>query len=467
MIDKRYQGKNILVLGLGKSGLSAGQLLSLAGGEVDFYDEKKASSAQLKDLPSFARRFYFADDWPVLDEAAYHLCVVSPGIPLDRPLIKELRKKKVEVVGEMQLALNFFPYPYLAITGTNGKTTTTRLIHHILELAGRRPLLAGNIGRPLSGQLVQMSKERDINEGDKKEQGSGIGTGTGIGVFEVSSYQLETLTSFSPHLALLTNLSPDHMDRHQTMDNYLKIKSRIFKGQGPEDTAVLNQSLMGADLGPLAGQVLYFSSQGPVRGAYLEEGKLIYEVKEKEVIIEAAKLKIQGLHNVENALAAICLAKALSVDRRIIRQGLESFSGVEHRQEEVRALRGVRYINDSKATNVNSAIKALESYSGRVFILLGGSYKKTDYGPLARSVYEKNALALVCGDTRQALGQALDAAGANWQEKEDLAACLYQAQSLAQPGDIVLLSPACPSFDAFKNFEDRGNFFKELVHGLD
>lgn len=447
-----FKNKSILILGLGKSALAAAELLHAHQTNIDFYDEQIVNEAMgLKARFYSKHEIYVGEEMPDVTRGDYDLCVISPGISLDRPLVKKILANDIPIIGEMELASRFFPPPYVAITGTNGKTTTTALVHHILQESGKKSLMAGNIGNPLSSEIINMNN-------------------IDIGVFEVSSYQLETSESFHPQVALLTNLTPDHMQRHKTMDNYRQIKWRIFENQQAQDIAILNDH----DEHPvemvesLKAKIWYFSTSKPVEGAFLRKNQLILnQGQEEEVVVASTELHILGLHNIENALGAICITASLGIDTEDIRQGLRSFQGLEHRQELVRVLHGVTYVNDSKATNVESAMMAVKSYENKVFVLLGGSKKNTDYGPLALLIAQRKVIPVVTGDTRDEIHAAL--LKADCQEiilTKNLEESLFVANKEAQAGDIVLLSPACPSFDAFTDFEHRGRYFKEIVDEL-
>ena len=447
------KGNNILVLGMGKSGLAVADLLTRGGAKVDLYDEKARVDAgpALLARQSETMNLVFPDDAFDFGDRDYAFCVISPGIPLDRPFVKQIKELGIEILGEMEFSARHFPGRYTAVTGTNGKSTTTSLVHHILRSAGRSSLLAGNIGDPLSS-LVETAEEDTI------------------GVFEVSSYQLETASRFHPAVAAITNITEDHLARHKTMGEYTRIKKRIFMNQTQDDFAVLNYD--DAALRTMASEtqakVLYFSTRERVQGAYLEEDTLWLERGDGPVaVMPREDLMLPGRHNVENALCAICICHALGLAASEIAAGIKTFRGVEHRQEPVCELDGVLYVNDSKATNADSAIMALGSYEAKVHILLGGSPKKADYSGLARTIVEKGAKPVLFGQTRDEIAAALEGAGlTDYQMAETLREAVELARRNAVAGEIVLLSPACPSFDFFRNFEHRGQVFKEIIHEI-
>ncbi len=442
---------NILVLGMGKSGVAVASLLEHKGAVVDLYDEKARDEADqaILNLERKNLRLVFSDAPFDFAGKDYAYCVISPGIPLDRPFVKKIKSLGIELVGEMELSARYFPGPYVAVTGTNGKSTTTSLVHHILRTAGRSTLLAGNIGEPLSS-LVEES------------------TGDMTGVFEVSSYQLETVKLFHPAVAAITNITEDHLARHKTMSEYISLKKRVFMNQTDEDHTVLNyddDTLRGMAT-ETKGTVLFFSTKAQVEGAYLSEDRLYFKRGDSiSVVMPREDIKLPGRHNVENALCAICVCHALGMETQEIADGIRSFGGVEHRQEVVCELDGVLYVNDSKATNSDSTIMALNSYEARIHILLGGSPKKADYSLLARTIASKGADPILFGQTKDEIAAALEGAGvSDYRLAGTMREAVDLARENAEEGEIVLLSPACPSFDFFRNFEHRGEVFKEIIH---
>ncbi len=446
--------QKILVLGMGKSGLAVANLLSRSGADVDLYDEIKRGEADLNQLSVKQKNLnlFFSDDSFNVEATKYNFCVISPGISLDRPIVRQIQSQGIELLGEMELSTRYFPGNYVAVTGTNGKSTTTTLVDHILKGAKKDSLMAGNIGDPLS-LLVDQAKEDTI------------------GVFEVSSYQLETVRQFHPVVAAITNITEDHLARHKTMEKYIKLKKRIYLNQTDSDYTVLNYD--DSELRMMAGEtkakVLFFSTKQHVEGAYLEEEVLwLRRGNHVASIMPRSELKLPGKHNVENALCAICICHALGLNTMEIAEGIRSFKGVEHRQEEVCSIDGVRYINDSKATNSDSAMMALNSYNSKVFILLGGSPKKADYSQLAKTIVSRDVEAILFGQTKDEIAEALEKAGmSRYYKVNEMLEAVLLARKKAKRGDIVLLSPACPSFDFFRNFEHRGEAFKEIVHGIE
>lgn len=444
----------ILVLGMGKSGLAVANLLIQSGADVDLYDEIKRDEADLTKSSAGGEHLnlIFSDDSFNFGEKAYDFCVISPGISLDRPFVKKISSLGIELIGEMEFSARYFPGSYVAVTGTNGKSTTTSLVYHILKAAKKESLMAGNIGEPLSSLIKEAKKDT-------------------IGIFEVSSYQLETVSQFHPSVAAITNITEDHLARHETMEKYIEIKKRIFSNQTESDYTVLNYDdlVLRKMAEETKAKVLYFSTKQHVDGAYFEEDVLwLKQGGHVASIMPRSDLKLPGKHNVENALCAICISYALGLNTLEIAEGIQSFKGVEHRQEEVCKIDGVLYINDSKATNSDSAIMALNSYEENICILLGGSPKKADYSHLAKTIVARDAKVILFGQTKDEIARELEKAGMTGYHKvNDMLEAVLLAKKEAKKGDIVLLSPACPSFDFFRDFEHRGEAFKEIVHGIE
>lgn len=442
-----------LVLGLGRSGKAAARLLVAQGYRVSAFDEapREERMEAVRELEALGVRVIHGS----LEQSPAEvpdLAVVSPGIPADRPGLLWLRTAGVPVLGEMELGIRFLHRPYAAVTGTNGKTTTATLLAHILEQTGRHAVLAGNVGNPLCGMLDSFGRDS-------------------IGVLEVSSYQLETVEKFHPCVAVITNITPDHLARHKTMEQYVGLKARILENMDPGDTAVLNHD--DARVRDLSGrtraQIRYFSVLRPVAGTFAKSGNLwIGPGARPKRLMARDEIPLPGQHNVENVLAAVCAAMALGVDPGAARSAVSSFPGVPHRQEVVAVLDGVTYINDSKATNSESAMMALDSYESPVVVILGGSPKKAEYGPLMAMVRAKGAYPVLVGETAQELEESAQSAGIpEIQRAASMEEAVAMARRKAVPGGIVLLSPACPSFDMFRDYEHRGDVFREIVHGYE
>jgi UDP-N-acetylmuramoylalanine--D-glutamate ligase len=380
---------------------------------------------------------------------AQDLIIPSPGVPADAPLLISARSKKITIWSEIELAYRFLEGELIGITGSNGKTTTTTLVHHILSTAGRTAFLAGNVGTPLISFVESMN------------------AGT-ISVAELSSFQLELISKFRPDIGVFLNLTPDHLDRHGSMEAYAAAKARIFANQTELDAAVLNaDDPPTVALAPKKPQVFWFSRKKPVeQGAYVrgEDIVIVHHGKE-EFVMKVAEIPLAGAHNVENVLAAVMAARLAEVDAPTIAKAVKNFAGVEHRLEFVREVRGVRYFNDSKATNVDATLKALEAFPGRILVILGGKDKGSDYSVLQKLLREKAILALLIGAAADKI-QGQIAGSVAIERAGTIERAVEIASQAAQNGDVVLLAPACASFDQFQNYEHRGRVFKELVRGI-
>jgi UDP-N-acetylmuramoylalanine--D-glutamate ligase len=376
--------------------------------------------------------------------------VKSPGVPREAPLIAAARERGVDVIGELELAWRRLPNRFVAVTGTNGKTTTTELIGHIYRTAGEPVAVAGNVGRPASSLAGEVDPAATV-------------------VCECSSFQLEDTIAFAPECGVFLNLAPDHLDRHVDLEDYLAAKLEVFARQANEDIAIFNgddPALTGRDLGGCGRRVRFCRGASPDCEVSASAGTLFHDGKP---LIEVADLSLRGEHNVENAMAAAAAALSMGLDREAVREGLRSFPGVPHRLEEVAEIGGVLYVNDSKATNVGAATVALRSFDGGIHAILGGRAKGEDFAPLAGPVAERCRAAYLIGEAAGALERALQPAadaGVTLVQSGDLEQAVHAAAGAAQPGEVVLLSPACASFDAFRDFEERGDAFRRIVEGL-
>ncbi len=377
------------------------------------------------------------------------LIVVSPGVPLDTPELVQVKGFGLPIIGEMELAARFLKGKMLAITGSNGKTTTTALVGEILEMGGLPTLVGGNIGVPVI-ELVEQSNDNTWS------------------VVEVSSFQLESTIEFHPKIAVILNITPDHLDRHGTFENYARAKERIFAAMDEHDCVVLN-----ADNAPTAdaaartsARIFWFSLEHPVdQGAWLEEGSLVFRgAKDAEVeqIMPLKRIPLKGSHNVENVLAAVVASRLAGVPAETIRRAVEGFQAVEHRLEYVATVNGVEFYNDSKATNVDATAKAIAAFSSGVHLIMGGKDKGSPYTVLndllrerVRAVYTIGSAAAKIESQLRGVVPVLAC--------ETLAKAVNEAGGKARPGEVVLLAPACSSFDQFENYEQRGRIFKELV----
>jgi UDP-N-acetylmuramoylalanine--D-glutamate ligase len=378
------------------------------------------------------------------------LIIPSPGVPADAPLLQAARTKGVTIWSEIELADRFLRGRLIGITGSNGKTTTTSLIEHILRNAGFSTILAGNIGTPLISR-VELSSDQTI------------------AVAELSSFQLELIESFRPNISVFLNLTPDHLDRHRTLESYGRAKARIFENQTEADFGVLNaDDPATTPYAPTKPQVYWFSrKQRVAQGAFVRDNEIIFRQAGNEgAVLKLQDIPLAGAHNLENVLAAVAATRLAGTDAASIAKGVRSFAGVEHRLEFVAEIAGVRYYNDSKATNVDATLKALDAFPGRILILLGGKDKGSDYTVLQKPLRGKAILALLIGaaadkiESQIAGSVAIERAGT-------IERAVETASQAARPGDVVLLAPACASFDQFQNYEHRGRVFKDLVHQLE
>ena len=442
-------GEKVLVIGAARSGLAGAEFLAKQGNEVVLTDMKQA--VQVDNLAELGVSFVWGEQ-PDVEAIKPDYIVMSPGVPLTIPPVKYAKEHGIPVIGELELAYRNCKAPFAAITGTNGKTTTTTLIGELMKKTGRQVFVGGNIGVPI------------ITYADKLQEED-------IVVAEVSSFQLETVESFCPHLALMINLTPDHLDRHGDMAGYLAAKARIFENQKESDYLVLNyddEALR--ELAPQSrGKVIFFSQKHKLEeGVYLDGSQVMLALNGESLFIcNADEIAIKGKHNLENAMGAIVFAYLSGVRAEDIRDVLMTFQGVEHRLEPVRTLNEVLYINDSKGTNPDSTIKAIEAYDRPIVIILGGKNKGVPFTELAGLVKERVKKAVLVGQAKEELAEALDAADFNdYVRTESFEEAVTKAAELAEPGDIVLLSPACTSWDMFSSFEERGRLFKKLVMEL-
>ena len=450
-------GKKVLVIGAARSGVAAARFLVERGAVVALHDKKP-----LAEWTDEARALKAEGVGLVPDEAPMwlldqiELVVLSPGVPAQSIPVRYAERAGAEVIGEVELAARFLQGRIVGITGTNGKTTTTTLIGELLKGAGLPVQVGGNIGMPLIS-LIESSRE------------------DGWTVAELSSYQLETIKDFHPTVAVMLNLMPDHMDRYETLTEYGAAKHRIFRNQEPGDVAILNadDSVISSWAAGLRAHVVLFSTERELdEGLFLrrETGELISRTREGErVLLRRDEMKLRGLHNVQNVLAALAAGLACGASPEAMRETVRQFQPVEHRLELVAEIGGVEFYNDSKATNVDAAVKALEAFTdapGQVVLLLGGRGKNAPYAPFA-ALLEKKARALVLlGEDAARIESELKRHAPTTVRAADMRDAVRRAAALAQPGDIVLLAPACASFDMFDNFEHRGRVFKEEVGNL-
>jgi UDP-N-acetylmuramoylalanine--D-glutamate ligase len=436
-----------LVVGMARSGCAAARLLAQRGEDVRGVDSGHPDEAA--GLRGEGVEVVLDTDGLALLDGT-RTVVKSPGVPREAPVIAAALERGIDVVGELELAWRAIPNRFLAVTGTNGKTTVAELLGHVYRSAGEPVAVAGNVGTPLASLAAEVEPDATV-------------------VCEASSFQLEDSLEFAPECAVFLNLAPDHLDRHKDLDSYRAAKLRIFANQGNDDVAVYNAdepALAGVDLGGCARRISFCVGAAPDCEVSVGEGTIFYE---GEPLLRVSELGPFGAHNVANAMAAAAAAMAMGIDRDGVREGLRSFAGVPHRLEQVAEIDGVRFVNDSKATNVASATVGLRAFDGGVHAILGGSEKGEDFAPLADPVREACAAVYLTGASAERLAEALApviAEGIALHRCEDLEDAVRHAAAAAREGEVVLLSPACASFDAFDDFEQRGDRFREIVKEL-
>jgi UDP-N-acetylmuramoylalanine--D-glutamate ligase len=444
--------KRVLVVGLGKSGLAAAHFLKTLGARVTVSDARPAMLiAELSELleQGFSVE---AGSHGLLTFRRQDLIVVSPGVPMSTPELKQVRAMGAHIIGELELGFEYLKGEVIGVTGSNGKTTTTSLIGEILKAAGRPTLVGGNIGRPVTAMVEESTPES-------------------WSVLEVSSFQLETVETFKPKIALVLNITPDHLDRHGTFEVYAGLKARITEFQTAEDFLVLNGEDKETQMiaAKTKAQVYWFSGRRPMKqGAFVHGESVLFVAREgakAEPVMPVAEISLAGAHNVENVLAAVCAAKLAGVESETIRAAVREFKAVEHRLEFVREVGGVKYYNDSKATNVDATMKAVEAFAGGVHLILGGKDKGSDYRVLEPLLRERVKTVITIGSAAEKIERQLDGV-VKIERAETLERAVAFAQAQAVAGDTVLLAPACASFDQFENYEQRGRVFKELVQAL-
>jgi len=445
------KGRRVLVVGLGKSGIASALFLADRGARVAVSDTKSPQELH-HDIPLLLDR-------GIVVEAGYHgertfkeqeLIVISPGVPADVPQLLQARQAGIPVIGEIELAARYLKGSIVAITGSNGKTTTTALAGEIIAASGRQTLVGGNIGTPAISFVENATVDTWI-------------------VLEVSSFQLETIATFHPTISVVLNVTPDHLDRHHTFANYAAAKARIFENQTSDDFAVLNadDATCAAMAEKAKAAVYWFSRRQFVEhGAFVRGDNIMWrDADHEQIIMPVAEISLKGAHNVENVLAGVCAGMLAGVDPADIRHAVSNFKAVEHRLEYVATIRGVQYYNDSKATNVDATIKALESFPRGIHLILGGKDKGSDYSSLNPLLEKRVTRVYTIGSAAakiesQVRGTEVVSAGT-------IDNAVRRASESAASGDIVLLAPACASFDQFVSYEHRGRVFKDLVKQME
>jgi UDP-N-acetylmuramoylalanine--D-glutamate ligase len=446
--------KRVLVVGLGKSGVASALFLKAHGAKVTVSDTKSGDELR-NEIPVLL-------DHGITVETGGHgdrtfrgqdLIVVSPGVPVDAPPLAQARALGESVIGEIELAARFLPGPIVAITGSNGKTTTTTLTGEILTAGGLATLVGGNIGTPAISLAEQARPETAI-------------------VLEVSSFQLETIASFRPKVAVVLNVTPDHLDRHRTFEAYVAAKARIFENQQASDFTVLNfddRTCVAIAVRTKAPVVWFSRHKEVAQGAWVRDGNIVFRGTSggpQREILQVSEIPLKGAHNLENVLAAVCAGVIMGCAPEKIREAVRDFKAVEHRLEFVATINGVDYYNDSKATNVDATIKALESFPANIHLILGGKDKGSDYSVLNVLLRERVKRVYTIGAAAAKIESQIVFAKSETVHAETLENAIRKAHASAQPGDVVLLAPACASFDQFKNYEQRGQVFKEIVGEL-
>lgn len=443
----QFKDRKILVVGLGRSGRAAFQVLDKLGARLSVYDSKTEESidGDIKRIVSESgAKAYFGCD----PEGPFDMAVLSPGVSPQLPFIQRLKENGTEITGELELAYRICEGSFAAITGTNGKTTTTTLAGRIFGAAFEHTYVGGNIGIPVVLEAFEAPEDAWL-------------------VTECSSFQLETVRDFHPHVSALLNLTPDHLNRHKTMENYGQAKANIFKNQTEDDYLVFNcDDKRCAELaeGSRAAAVPFSRRRVLDFGAYVKDGNIIVNDGTEHVICAVSDLKIIGGHNVENVLAASALCYFAGVDEKIISQQVKEFGGVEHRIEFAGEKNGIKFYNDSKGTNTDATVTAVRAIGKDIILLAGGDSKKQDFTPLVNAFDGAVKHLVIYGRDAMQIKQACDGAEfADYTVKKDLADAFSEALRLGEKGDTVLLSPACASWDAYTSFEERGDHFKKLV----
>ncbi|PHV71091.1 UDP-N-acetylmuramoyl-L-alanine--D-glutamate ligase [Sporanaerobium hydrogeniformans] len=453
------KGKSILIIGNARSGIAAAKLALNQGAQVWIYDGKayekwnEEIQKHIQEMKKQGIGFILGEE-PELENI--DLVIMSPGVPLDIPCVKKAKTKGIEVIGELEFASRFCKAPIVAITGTNGKTTTTTLVGEIMKSYNPQTFVVGNIGRAFSEDVLTIPTD-------------------GIVVAEVSSFQLETAPTFHPVVSAILNITPDHLNRHHTMENYCACKYQILANQNTSDFCVLNsQDTYFKEAKEKAkGQVITFSlKEENLSSVFLQDGKLIENILgEKNSICEVNELKIKGTHNIENAAAAIAICRAFGVPISCIREALLAFKGVEHRTEYVTTKKGIDFFNDSKATNTDAAIAGLMGLSvlGKpIRLIAGGMDKEISFRPWTKLFKGRVAKVYIIGETKEQLMKECEEEGYyNYQGFITFEEAIHAAYRESQSGECVLLSPACASWDMFESYEQRGELFKEIVNHLE
>lgn len=441
-----------LIIGAARSGIASAHFLLSEGAEVFLSDTKSELAEAVEAEFLSAKPQFIWGDQPNIDDIQPDMIIMSPGVPLHISPVQRAQALNIPVISETELAFNRADCDFVAITGTNGKTTTTSLAQHLMADGKRQVVAGGNIGIPLISQVKSMHPEDII-------------------VAEMSSFQLESIDAFRPHIATVLNITPDHLDRHGTLEAYRAAKMNVFRNQTKEDYLILNADdpQVRSMQTEAKSQVLFFSQiEKPLFGMWLEGEDLFYRLptdKKAHALINRREIGIPGDHNLENAMAAACIALLCGYDAESIAEKLRTFKGVAHRMEFVANIGGVRYINDSKGTNPNATEKAIRSYENPLVLIVGGRNKGIDFAPLSQLMAERCRSVIVMGEATEDFLYAFSQTGfQRHQTAGNMKEAVALAVATAQNGDVVLLSPACTSWDQYRNFEERGDAFKKLVN---
>lgn len=447
-----YKDKKILVVGMGKSGTAVIDELLKLGAKVSVYDgksEEKMDRYILDIVRDNHLPAYFGRE---PEDMGYDGLIISPGVPLDIPLVKRAKEADIEIIGELELAYNLCKGKFIAITGTNGKTTTTVLTGEIFKNEGKEAYVVGNIG------VAAVSKAMEASE-------------NAYMITEVSSFQLETIKEFKPLVSAILNVTPDHLNRHKTFNNYAEAKAQIFKNQDENTFFIVNYDNPEAYalVKNCMAQVIPFSRKEVLeKGCFVKDDEIILKDDTRTITVcHVKELKIPGLHNLENALAAAAIAYWSGISHFAIADTLKTFEGVEHRIEYVDTVQGIRFVNDSKGTNPDASIKAIEAIDTKIILIAGGMDKGSDFEEFIGSFNNKVKYMVLLGETAEKIKDTACKMGfLNVIIKENMELCVEKAFEIAQDGDTVLLSPACASWDMYPNFEARGQHFKDCVKKL-
>ena len=446
-------GKKVLVFGSGISGIGAVKLLEDHGAEVILYDgnDKLDKVAMKEQLGDGVKAEIIIGEFPEKLIDTLDIAVLSPGVPTDLPVVNAMRDKKVAVIGEVELAYAFGKGDVLAITGTNGKTTTTTLLGEIMKAYKEHTYVVGNIGNPYTVAARQMEEDA-------------------VAVAEMSSFQLESIVTFRPKVSAILNFTPDHLNRHHTMEAYVNAKKNIAKNQTAEDYCILNyEDERTREFGEhIDAQVIYFSSRQKLeKGIYLDNGNMIYKNPEEVLVCNVDELQLLGMHNYENYMAAVAMAAVYGVPMDIIRKVIRAFKGVEHRIEYVTEKNGVVYYNDSKGTNPDAAIKGIQAMNRRTVLLRGGYDKGSEFTEWINAFDGKVKKLILIGATKEKIAADAEKCGFHdYVFADTFEEAVLLAAKTAESGEAVLLSPACASWGMFPNYEVRGDEFKRIVNSL-